>query len=58
MGGSKYEWIDFIIGDSKAREVESGAIELIAGAMKAHSDNVNVCTNGCNAIWKLVHDGN
>ena len=34
-----------------------GAIEAIADAMKTHSDNANVCQNGCNALTNITANG-
>lgn len=46
------------IDDNKVRVGECGAIDVILSAMKNHSNNADVCNNGCGVFWNIAVDDN
>ena len=36
---------------------EIGGIEAVVKAVNTHMDNVDVCENGCGALWNMTANG-
>ena len=40
--------------DNKVKAGRAGAIDVIVSAMKTHSNNADVCEQGCGALWAIT----
>ena len=43
--------------DNQTKAGEAGAIDVIISAMRTHSDNADVCEQGCMALRNITENG-